>query len=244
MARTAWRSSQAVWQDPGGAVRTGAAKNARVRTPNRCGSSPTCPGPDGGEARALDRRRARPARDARRSTARPQTPAWFDRVRRHVPRPRRDPLRPRRRVLTSSVSDAAQSRASMRSVSAKRRARARSMLIAICGSSCSNRSKSCRLIARHFSGVAARTRPVCTSPSTRSDNSPMNSPATHSIVRLPISTDDGALLEDEQPRALLAGLDQDVAALDLERRRDTAAMCASARSSRSANSGSWPRTNR
>ncbi len=67
---------------------------------------------------------------------------------------------------------------------------------------------------------SARTRPVCTSPSTSSDSSPMNSPATHSMAVAPDLDRHRAVLEDEQARAFLTGVDQDVARLDFERRGD------------------------
>ena len=188
-------------------------------------------------SRCVRPRPARTRRRAKRARARPTTSSISSRCRRStasattrpgstgaavVPAPRRDPCRPRRRVLTD-VGDGAlsrQPRASIRSVSASRRASVRSMLIAMCGSSCSSWSKSGRLIARHLSGVAARTRPVCTSPSTSSDSSPMNSPA-HALDRPGADLDrHRAVLEDEQSRRLLARRRSARDRSDLERRRD------------------------
>ena len=125
--RTGMQELDAVWKDPGQAVR-----NARRLTRVRC------------RAVAV---RARPARTGRRRSARahrrrarPAGDADVRRDRSHrrlvrtgaavVSRPCRDPVRPRRRVLTD-VRRHAQPRAIIRSVSASRRASARNMLIAI-----------------------------------------------------------------------------------------------------------------
>ena len=135
-----------------------------------------------------------------------------------VVRPRRAArVRTTRRssAISATSSDAASGPAAApracRSVSASRRASARSMLIPIAARRASNWSKSSRLIARHLSGVAARTRPVCTSPSTSRESSPMNSPArTRSACTR--SRRSPSPLQDEEARALLPGVDQDVAA--------------------------------
>ena len=130
-ATKSWRSGQqeldAVWKDPGRAVRARGGSRAFGVEP--FSSFPTCPDRTAAKHARAHRRRARPAGDAdvRRHRSHRRLVRAAAAV---VSRPRRDPVRPRRRVLTD-VRRRARPRAIIRSVSASRRARARNMLIAI-----------------------------------------------------------------------------------------------------------------
>ena len=71
-----------------------------------------------------------------------------------------------------------------------------------------SRSKSDRLSANPRTSDVARTRAVCTSPSTSRESSPMHSPAPHSIVWVPSSHGRRPRREDQQAAPRLVGLDQ------------------------------------